>query len=193
MRRAVPALFLPLLPLLIVACSPRKDQETTRQVIANAYIARSAVSDLLTRYGEILNPAGNPPGSVTRGWEDVAKFRESAEGRAEEEFLVAYSKPVQVDPAFARSREIKDVSLVTAELVNRALEPRGTWESFVQEMQGIRSRLDRAVSGLEAGTKSFILIEARTETEEKAMAFSKALAVARAGSDPGKRETPGTP
>ena len=186
MRRAVSCLLLLLLP---AACGPAKDQEVTRHVLVNAQTARDAVSQLTMRYGEILDPARSRPGSPARAWEDVAGFRNSAEGLAARQFLSEYSKPIPVDPAFARSREIEELSRVTAELVSLALEPRGTWESFVQETNEIRSRLDRALSALETGTKSFILVEARTKTEEKAVAYSRMLARAKAGAaDPAKKE-----
>ena len=56
----------------------------------------------------------------------------------------------------------------------------GTWESFAKELQVRRSRLDRAISALEAGTKSHVLIEARTETNEKSSLYADALVRARA-------------
>lgn len=179
MRRTLPGL---LLPLLLVACGgPTKENEVTRQVLVSAHAARDAVSYLTMRYGEVLAPAGADSGSTAGGWESVAGFRGSPEGLAVREFLSEYAKPVPVDPSFRRAREIEDVTRVTAEMVSLALEPQGTWESFGQELGGIRSRLDKAVTTLETGTKSFILIESRTKIEEKAVAFSKMLAQARAG------------
>lgn len=194
MRRTVPGL---LLPLLIVACGPdnTKEIEVTRQVLVNAHAARDAVSQLTMRYGEVLNAAGVVPGAPARGWEDVAGFRESAEGLVTRQFLSEYSKPVPVDPAFARAREIEDVARATAELVNLALEPSGTWDSYTQELGRVRSRFDRALTALETGTKTFIIVEMRTKVEEKAMAYSKALASAKASAaEPGKsREAARTP
>lgn len=190
MRRALPILVL---PLFLVACAPAKDTDVTRQVLANAQIARTAVSDLTMRYGEMLRVAGSSPDAPSGGWEAVAPFRESAEGAAVRQFLSEYSKPVAVDPSFARAREIEELTRATAALVSFALEPRGTWGTFSQEVTSLRSRVDRALSSLEKGTKTFILIEARTKTEEKAMAYSNALAAARAAEARKKKEAPALP
>ena len=189
MRRTVSCL-LPL--LLLAACGPTEDQGPTRQALVNAQTARDAVSQLNVRYGEFFNPAGSAPGSTARGSEDLAAFRKSAEGLATREFLSAYAKPISVDPAHPRSKEIAELSHVTAELVNLALEPRGTWESYEKETKAIRSRLDKAVTALEVGTRSFVLVEVRTKTEENAMAYSKMISAARAGAaDPAKKEGTG--
>ena len=64
--------------------------------------------------------------------------------------------------------------------MNLALEPRGTWESFSREIDEARSRLDRAVSALETGTKDFVLIEARTETNKTSFAYAETIARAKA-------------
>lgn len=192
MRKAGPGL---LLSLLLVACSaPTKEDEVTLQVLVNAHAARDAVSHLTMRYGEIHDRVARDTGSPAGGPEDFAGFKDSAEGLAVKGFLSEYSKPVPEDPSFKRSREIAELSLATAELVSLALEPRGTWESFSEEMSGARSRLDRALSALETGVKSHILIQSRTKTEEKAMAFSRMLAQVNAGAPaPGKDEATKTP
>jgi hypothetical protein len=186
MRNAASCL---LLSLLLAACGPTEDQGPTRQALVNAQTARDAVSQLTLRYGEILNPAGSAPGSPVRGWEGLGEFRKSAEGLASAKYLSEFSKPIPVDPAHTRSKEILELSRATAELVSLALEPRGTWEAFAQEVNGLRSRLDRAQAALETGTKSFVLVEVRTKTEENAMAYSKMLSAARAGAaDPAKKD-----
>lgn len=188
MRRTVPGL---LLSLLLAACAPKVEDGVTQRVLTDAQTARAAVIHLVTRYGEVLDEAGSRPDSPAGGWEAVAGYLESAEGLAAREFLAQYSKPVPVDPAFERSREIDEVSRVTAELVTLALAPRGTWEGFVQETNGARARLDRAVAALESGTKSFILIGARHETNMKTAAYVETLARARAGlaaPEPGRGE-----
>lgn len=177
MRRAVPGL---LSTLLLVACGPTKEQEVTKQVLVSAHTARTGALHITMRYGEILASAGRAVDAPVTGWEDVAAFRESAEGRVARELLSEYARPVPVDPAFARARDIEAVSVATAELVKLALEPRGTRESFAKEMEASRSRLDRAVSALETGTKSFVLIEARTETNRKSSVYAEAIARARA-------------
>lgn len=177
MRKAVPGL---LFPLLLVACSPPKDQDVTRQVLVSAQTARAGVAHLLMRYGEILDPDGDGPGTPGQGWEDVAAWRESAEGRAARKLLSDYAQPIRVDPAFARAPEIEGLSRATAELVSLALEPpRGTWESFAGEVGESRARLDRTLAEFERGTKYFILIEATTETNRRTSAYAEALVRAR--------------
>lgn len=192
MRKAGPGL---LLSLLLVACSaPTKEDGVTLQVLVNAHAARDAVSHLTMRYGEIHDRAASDTGSPAGGSEEFAEFKGSAEGLAVRAFLSEYSKPVPTEPSFGRGREIGELSLATAELVNLALDPRGTWESFGQEVSGARSRLDRALSALETGVKSHILIQSRTKTEEKAVAFSRMLAQVNAGATAsGKDEATKTP
>lgn len=177
MRRAVPCL---LVSLLFVACGPKEDYGPTKRVLVNAHTARTGVIYLAMRYAEILEPAANGAGSTARSWADLSGFRESAEGTAARTLLSEYSKPISVDPASRRRGEIEEVSLATAALVNLVLEPRGTWESFSREIDVARSRLDRAVSALETGTKDFVLIEARTETNEASHVYAETIARAKA-------------
>jgi hypothetical protein len=132
------------------------------------------------RYAEVLGAGAGGSDSTARDWEDLARFRESEEGLAARRLLSEYSKPISVDPAARRRSEIEAVSLATADLVNLALEPRGTWESFSQETTEARSRLDRAMSALETGTKDFVLIETRTETNKTSFAYADAIAKAKA-------------
>ena len=177
MRRAVPCL---LVSLLLVACGPKEDYGPTKRVLVNAHTARTGVIYLAMRYAEILEPAPNGPGSTARSWEDLSGFRESAEGLAARGLLSEYSKPISVDPTSRRRAEIEEVSLATAALVNLALEPRGTWESFSKEIDAARSRLDKAVSALETGTKDFVLIETRTQTNKTSFTYAEAIAAAKA-------------
>lgn len=177
MRRAVPVL---LLPLLLSGCGPDPGQALTKQVLVSAHTARTGVSHLAMRYAEILEPAGRGPDTAAPGWEAVTGFRASAEARTARTLLSEYAAPVPVDPAWERARDIEEVSVATAELVKLALEPGGTWEGFTKELQVRRTRLDRAVSALEAGTKSHVLIEARTETNQKSSVYADALVRARA-------------
>ncbi len=177
MRRAVPCL---LVSLLLVACGPKEDYGPTKRALVNAHTARTGVAYLAMRYEEILGPASNESGSTAQSWEDLSGFRESAEGLAARGLLSEYSKPISVDPSSTRRAEIEEVSAATTALVNLALEPRGTWESFSQEIDGARSRLDRAVSALEKGTKDFVLIETRTETNKASFAYAQEIARAKA-------------
>ena len=186
MRRAVPCL---LVSLLLASCGPKEDYEPTKRALVNAHTARTGVSHLTMRYAEVLEPAASGPDSTVRGWADLAGFRESAEGLAARRLLSEYAKPISVDPASGRHGEIEEVSQATAALVNLALEPRGTWESFSQEINGARSRLDRAVSALETGTKDFVLIETRTETNKTSFVYAETIARARAADS----EKPGKP
>lgn len=186
MRRAIPCL---LVSLLLASCGPKEDHEPTKRVLVNAHTARTGVSHLTMRYAQFLEPATSGPDSTIRGWEDLAGFRASEEGLAARRLLSEYSKPVSVDPASRRHAEIEEVSVATAALVNLALEPRGTWESFSQEIDGARSRLDRAVSTLETGTKDFVLIETRTETNKTSFVYAETIARAKAADSekPGKK------
>lgn len=176
MRRAVPVL---LLPLLLSACGPTPEQDLTKRVLVDAHTARTGVIHLTSRYAEILAPATDA-GEPDRGWEEVAAFRASAEGLVARELLSAYEQPVAVDPAFPRAGDIEGLTNATAELVKLALEPAGSWESWSAEVERGRSRLDRAIAALEAGTKSHVLIQARTETNRTSAVWAEALVQARA-------------
>ncbi len=177
MRRAISCL---LMSLALVACGPKEDYAPTKRALVNAHTARTGVSHLTMRYAQILEPAAGGPDSSVRGWADLAGFRESAEGLAARTLLSEYSKTISVDPASSRRGDIEEVSLATAALVNLALEPRGTWESFSREVDVARTRLDRAVSALEAGTKDFVLIETRTETNKTSFVYAETIARAKA-------------
>jgi hypothetical protein len=170
---------------LLFSCGPKEDYEPTKRVLVNAHTARTGVSYLTMRYAEILKPAASGPDPTARGWADLAGFRESEEGLAARRLLSEYAKPISVDAASRRRGEIEEVSLATAALVNLALDPRGTWESFSREIDVARTRLDRAVSALEAGTKDFVLIETRTETNKTSFVYAETIAKAKAA-DSGK-------
>lgn len=177
MRRAVPVL---LLPLLLAGCGPTPEQELTKRVLVDAHTARTGVIHLTSRYEEILAPAA-ATGEPARGWEEVAAFRDSPEGLVARELLSAYERPVPVAPAFFRAGDIEGLTASTADLVRLALEPTGSWESWSAEIQRGRSRLDRAIAALEAGTKSHVLIQARTETNRTSAVWAEALVQAKAG------------
>jgi hypothetical protein len=185
MRRAVPCL---LVSLLLASCGPKEDYEPTKRALVNAHTARTGVIHITMRYAEVLGAGASGSDSKVLDWADLAGFRKSEEGLAARKLLSEYSKPISVDPGSRRRGEIEEVSLATAALVNLALEPRGTWESFSQEITGARSRLDRAVKALETGTKDFVLIEARTETNKASFAYAETIARAKAAdsAQPGK-------
>ena len=186
MRRAIPCL---LVSLLLASCGPKEDYGPTKRVLVNAHTARTGVIHITMRYAQVLEAAASGPDSTEWKWVDLAWFRESEEGLAARRLLSEYSKPVPVDPASRRHGEIEEVSLATAALVNLALEPRGTWESFSREINGARARLDRAVSTLETGTKDFVLIETRTETNKTSFVYAETIAAAKAADS----EKPGKP
>ncbi len=177
MRNAIQCL---LMSSLLLGCGPREDHGPTKRVLVNAQTARAGVSHIAMRYEQILRPADGGPDAAARGWEDLAGFHESAEGTAARTLLSEYAKPIVVDPTSLRRGEVEEVSLATAALVNLALEPRGTWESFTDELKRARSRLDRAMAALETGTKGFVLIEARTETNKATSAYAGAITRAKA-------------
>ena len=166
--------------LVLVSCGPKEDYAPTKRALVNAHTARTGVIYLTMRYAEILEPAAGATDATVRDWADLSGFQESAEGLAARRLLAEYSKPISVDPASRRRGEIEEVSLATATLVNLALEPRGTWESFSKEIDAARSRLDKAVSALETGTKDFVLIETRTQTNKTSFTYAEAIAAAKA-------------
>lgn len=184
MRRALPCL---LLSLLVVACGKPEDPGPTREALANAGTALDVVGHLTLRYGEILVPPGSAPGTPAKGWDEATDFLESPEGVATTEFLGRFAVQSPVAKDYPRYREVEDLSRLTVEMVKLALEPRGTWESFEQEMKAARARVEAARAALEKGTKDLVLVEVRTRNEEEAKAFSEALAKARA-SEPAKTD-----
>lgn len=189
MRGVVPVL---LLPLLLAGCGPTPEQELTKRVLVDAHTARTGVIHLTSRYAEILEPAAGS-GEPSRGWEETAAFRASAEGLVARELLSALEKPVAVDPALGRAGDIEGLTVATADLVRLALEPAGSWESWSEEIQRRRSRLDRAIAALEAGTKNHVLIQARTETNRTSAVWAEALVQARAGGAAAGGEATPTP
>lgn len=182
MRRAVPVLLL-LIPL--IACGPtpeeKKEQEATQQVLVNAHVARAAVIHLTMQYEKVVAPSGRPADSPAPAWEDAAAYRGSPEGLAASQFLSAFVKPAPVDASFVRAKDLEEAARATAALAALALEPRGTWDSFAGEMNGLRARLDQAVATLEKGTKNHVLIQIRTETNIRTAVYTDALAKARSG------------
>ena len=180
MRRAATTIGLVLVTLAFVACEGglTPEQVATKQALIDAHVARAAVTHLVSRYGEVLEaplPADAPP----RSWEDVAAWRASAEGLAAGTYIAALVTPAPVDPTFQRAKDIAAVTGGTAELVRLALEPQGDWEAFRQAIETSKLRLLRAVEALEKGTKSYVLIETRQETNMRTAGYTEMLAKAR--------------
>lgn len=188
MRRAVAGFVA---SLALVACGeggPTPEQTATRQALVGAHVARAAVSHLVSRYAEIVGTPVEAGGAATT-WGGVTAYRGSPEGLAEGTFLAELAKPAPMDPAFPRAKDLEAVSRATADLVNLALAPTGTWEEFDGQISAIRTRLDEAVAALEKGTKSYVLIEVRSETNMQTAEYTAMLAKAKAD---GATAAPGT-
>jgi hypothetical protein len=173
---------------LLVGCG-KEEREKTREVLASAYTVRETVADLDGRYARAFQSTGTPEWieKSASGWEGVIAFRESAEGVEVKKLLTPYARPLPINAGYRRAADIRELSLVSAELVALALEPRGTWISFGEEMNSIRTRFDRALLALESGTKDYILIEAKAEAQRRIRAYADALVTAVAKADEEKR------
>lgn len=162
----------------------RAEREATGSALASAYTVRETVGHLTTKYSEGFEA------SFGGGWAGVNAYRESGVGRAATAFLSPYGKPAPVDSGFKRAAEIRELNLVTAELVNLALEPRGTWISYGQEMNSIRTRFDRALLALETGTREDVLSAAKADAHRNIESYSTrvATAIAKEAEEQGRRE-----
>lgn len=123
----------------------KAEREATITALTSAYTVRDTVSDLEADYARAFDA------SYVGGWAGVMKYRESAAGRAALAFLQPLGTPLAVDGGFRRAAEIREMSLVSAELVRLVSDPRGTWISYGQEVNAIRTRFDRALLALETG------------------------------------------
>jgi hypothetical protein len=162
----------------------KAEREATGKVLANAYVARDAVALVNTNYAAAFGA------DYSGGWAGVVAHRESVIGQIEATFLSPYGKPAPIDSGLKRAAEIRELNLVTAELVNLALEPRGTWISYGQEMNSIRTRFDRALLALETGTREDVIAGAKAEAggQTESLAVRIATAVAKAEVERGRRE-----
>lgn len=140
---------------LLLGCG-KAERDSTTIVLANAHAADVAVEISQAGYGQAFSGASD-------GWGGVGDYQRSPTGREVMAFLEQYRRPVVVPDGFRRTAEIREVSLVTAELVSLALEPRGTWISYGQEMNALRTRFNRALLALETGTKEEVLRNAKGE------------------------------
>lgn len=134
----------------------KAERELTTSVLATAQAVDGAVAVLEggdARAFSLLN----------EGWSGVQAYRRGPEGRTVEAFLEQYRRPVAVSDGYRRTAEIRELSLVTAELASLALEPRGTWISYGQEMNSLRTRFKRALLALETGAKEEVLASAKSE------------------------------
>lgn len=180
MRRAAIGL---LLALAVAGCNAgnRPEETAMRKALVDAHVARAAVSHLVGRYAEVFEAPAASADAPPRSWEDVAAYRGSAEGLAATKYLSDLAKTDTADPALPRAADIDALDRATTDLVSVALEPKGSWEEFGQEIARTRDRLDQAVADLEKGAKNHVLIEARSETNMKTAAYTAMLAQAKAG------------
>lgn len=139
-----------------LASCGKAERELTTSVLATAHAVDAAVA--------ILEGGDSRAFSlVNGGWDGVQAYRRGPEGRTVAAFLEQYRRPVVVPDGYRRAGEIRELSLVTAELASLALEPRGTWITYVQEMNGLRTRFNRALLALETGAKKDVLLNAKGE------------------------------
>lgn len=179
MPRAVIGL---LAALFVSACGggPTPEQLATKAALVDAHVARAAASHLASRYDEAV--AGQAPAEegTTPSWEAAAAYRASAEGLAAVTYLSELGKPVPVDSSFPRAGDIEAVRRATTELVTLVLEPAGTREEFAGRVSDAQARLFNAVSALEKGTKSHILIQTRSESNIRMSEYTEILASSKA-------------
>lgn len=177
-----------LLSALLAGCGGR-ERETAQSTLTSAYVARATVAALEARYTEAFDGSGVPSWieSKPKGWDGVVAYRDSAEGFAYRQALTPYARPAQVDAGLGHAAELREMALVTAELVNLALEPRGTWISFGQEMNGIRTRFDRALLALETATDPDVVVYAKRDAKLKGTAIAETVAASVAKADEEER------
>lgn len=173
-----------LLSALLAGCGGR-ERETSQAVLTSAYVTRTTVAALEARYSQAFDGFDTPLWieSKPKGWEGVIAYRESAEGFAYRQALTPYARPAQLEDGFRHAAELREMSLVTAELVNLVLEPRGSWISFGQEMNGIRTRFDRALLALETVADRDAVVYAKRDAKWKGATISEAIATAVAKAD----------
>ena len=168
--------------LFVSACGggPTPEQLATKAALVDAHVARAAASHLASRYDEAV--AGQAPAEegTTPSWEAAAAYRASAEGLAAVTYLSELGKPVPVDSSFPRAGDIEAVRRATTELVTLVLEPAGTREEFAGRVSDAQARLFNAVSALEKGTKSHILIQTRSESNIRMSEYTEILASSKA-------------
>lgn len=179
MRRAIPGL---LFAVALVGCDDvwSPEQQLTKQALVNAQLARAAASYQVERYGEVLKAAATAPDPAAAARENLTAYFASAEAKVVSELLAGVQKPEPANSAFARAKEIDEVTGATAALSALALQPRGAWDEWTRKVEGARSRLDLSVAALEKGTKGYVMIDVRQEANIRTSAFTESLGKARA-------------
>ena len=187
MRRSIPVL---LLAVLLVGCDAvwTPEQQLTKKVLVDAQMVRAAAAYQVERYSDVLKAAATAPDPAKQSGENLAAYFASAESQVIGKLLAGVMKPAPSDPSFKRSKEIDEVTGATAALAALAMRPQGTWDGWTRQVDGARSRLDRAAAALEAGQKSYVMIDVRQEANIKTSEFTAGLGKARAAA-----EAPKTP
>ncbi len=179
MRRTIPG-FLSV--ALLVACGGdwTPEQQLTKKVLIEAQLARAAAIYQVERYGEVLRAAATAADPAAAARDNLTAYFASAEAKVVSDLLSGALKPQPADAAFARAKEIDEVTGAAAALSTIALQPRGAWDEWTRKVEGARTRLDRAIEALTKGTKGYVMIDVRQETNIRTSSFTEALGKARA-------------
>ena len=178
MRRAIPVL---LSAVLLVACDDvwTPEQQLTKQALVSAQLTRAAATYQVDRYAEVLKAGATAADPAAAARENLSAYFASAEAKVVSDLLSGVLKPQPAAPALARAKDIDEVTGATAALAALALQPRGAWDDWTRKVEGARSRLDQAMSALEKGTKGYVMIDVRQETNMRTSAFTESLGKAR--------------
>ncbi|MFN7988604.1 MAG: hypothetical protein U0529_14105 [Thermoanaerobaculia bacterium] len=182
MRRTIPGL---LLSLLLVGCDAvwTPEQQLTKQVLVDTQMVRAAAAYQVERYSEVLKAAATAADPARQSAQDLAAYFASPESQVVGKLLAEVLKPTPADASFKRAKEIDEVKGAMAALAALALRPQGSWDGWTRQVDGARSRLDRAAAALEAGQKSYVMIDVRQEANIKTAAFTASLGKARSGAE----------
>lgn len=185
MRRTIPVLSF---ALLLGGCDPvwTPEQQLTKQVLVNARMVHAAASYQVERYSDVLKAAATAPDPAKQSAANLAAYFASQESKVVAKLLDGVLRPAKADPSFKRAREIDEVTAATAALAALALRPQGTWEGWTRQVDGARSRLERATEALEAGTKGYVMIDVRQEANIRTNDFTATLGKARAAAEAAK-------
>jgi len=184
MRRAVPGL---LLAVLLGGCGGvwTPEQQLTKKALVNAHVVRGAAAYQVDRCGEVLRAAATAADPARQSGENLSAYYASSEGKLVIGLLNGVLKPAPADPSFPRAKDIDELTGATEALAALALRPEGTWDGWTLKVDGARSRLGRAISALESGTKSYVLIDVRQEANIKTAEFTASIGKARASDEKG--------
>jgi len=187
MRRAVPGL---LLVALLAGCGGvwTPEQQLTKQALVSAHLVRGAAAYQVDRYGQVLRAAATAADPSRQAGEALSAYLASAEGRVVSTALTGALKPAPADPSFPRAKDLDEVQNATAALAALALRPAGTWDDWTGKVDAARTRLHRAITALEEGTKSYILIDVRTTSNTQSSEFTANITKARVADEAAKPE-----